>query len=217
MSDLIQEIRNATPGEYAVIDLGQRGDKKWLTSRLFIFSALLEHIRQLRYFVFVVDGRFVGAASLDMIQCSLARQYPWLEDAFAAAQSSQAEQDWDAVALNYIDRIQMSDYRQPEEMPGLKGDEWVLLGDHREHAKWLNEQELRKILGNNLQESSVIQAPNASAAELSKALLRSTGDLVALIDQDGRFLRLLDRGAGLEQLAALTSQSLEQQQHHPPR
>lgn len=73
-----EQLSHAT-GDYAVIDLGD-GDQ-WISSRLYIFAALLGRITRVRQLVFVatqegVPGRFLGMASPDAIRWALAESYP---------------------------------------------------------------------------------------------------------------------------------------------
>lgn len=86
---LIQEINGPpVPDSYITINLGD--GRKWLTSRLFIFALMFRRMRGVRCFVFVdnshgVLNEYLGAASTESICWALARRYPWLESAFAAA------------------------------------------------------------------------------------------------------------------------------------
>jgi hypothetical protein len=86
--DLLNQIQGQGPSDYAVIDLGS--GRSWLTTRLFVFAILLRRMRALRALVFVEtqDGiaqRFLGVALPDTVRWRLAREYPWLEDAYAHA------------------------------------------------------------------------------------------------------------------------------------
>jgi hypothetical protein len=85
---LFDEISEPRPADYAVLDLGSGGH--WLTSRVFIFSVLLERMRGLRCVVFVetagdVRRQFVGMATPQQVRWALGRRYPWLEVAYGQA------------------------------------------------------------------------------------------------------------------------------------
>lgn len=85
---LIGLVRGAERADSATIDLGT--GKRWLTSRLYIFSWILAEFVGVRCLVFVetrdgIPHRFVGLAEPGAVRSSLARRQAWLEDAFAAA------------------------------------------------------------------------------------------------------------------------------------
>jgi hypothetical protein len=88
---LFDQIADPSTAEYVVIDLA--AGERWLTSRVFIFSVLLERMRGLQSVVFVEtapSGRrqFLGLATPAHIRWSFANRYPWLEAAFAQAYAS---------------------------------------------------------------------------------------------------------------------------------
>jgi hypothetical protein len=96
--DLIRLLKKDSTADYFVINL-ENGDK-WITSRLYIFSIILQRMRGLRCFVFVettqnVRNRFVGIAETDKVRWALARKYPWLEKAF-----NKAIWNYDVTSLN---------------------------------------------------------------------------------------------------------------------
>jgi len=81
-------IKAGERADSAKIDLGT-GDR-WLTSRLYIFSAILSELLDLRCLVFLetrdgVPVRFVGVAHPDAVSRAVGRREPWLEDALAVA------------------------------------------------------------------------------------------------------------------------------------
>ena len=76
--------------DYIVIDLGSEASPRWLTSRLYLLALLITLINKPLCLVFVetasgVRKRFVGLSSPDRVRWALARSYPWLESAAAAA------------------------------------------------------------------------------------------------------------------------------------
>jgi hypothetical protein len=85
------QIRDPSPLDYAVVDLGMGSE--WLTSRLFILSVILSRMRGLRAFVFVetaghVRRRFVGVCDSDAVHWRLASKFPWFEAALAHAEAA---------------------------------------------------------------------------------------------------------------------------------
>ena len=86
----ITQMKDATPADYAVADLGE--GEEWLSSRLYILSILLARSKTLQAFVFVRTagsrtGKYVGWAKPEVVRWSLARKFPWLEQAYARAYS----------------------------------------------------------------------------------------------------------------------------------
>jgi hypothetical protein len=80
----------AQPGtmDFMVVDLGT-GDA-WLTTRLFLFTALLERARGLRAVVFVhtrdhTSRMFLGVSRPAEVQQALTAAYPWIADAWTAS------------------------------------------------------------------------------------------------------------------------------------
>jgi hypothetical protein len=79
---------SAANSEYALLNGGD-GDQ-WITSRLFIFSVMLQRMKSLKVIVFTrMDDsgcrRFLGCASPEGVRWALAVAQPWLEIAFAKA------------------------------------------------------------------------------------------------------------------------------------
>ena len=59
---IASEFIKSARADYVTIDIGENSDE-WLTSRLFLLSALLERSWNVRCIVFLQGGRFVGAAT----------------------------------------------------------------------------------------------------------------------------------------------------------
>jgi hypothetical protein len=71
----------------------------------------------------------------------------------------------------------------------------------QEHGQWLDGGAIERLLGANLQQDAwVIDDPDASEETQVKAVLRRKGDLVAIVQSDMTFLRLIDRGPLVEEL-----------------
>jgi hypothetical protein len=87
---MLETIKGHGVANYALIDLGT--GQSWLTTRLFIFATLMRRMRALKTLVFVetragVDNLFLGLMHPDAVRWRLAREYSWLEPAFAGAYS----------------------------------------------------------------------------------------------------------------------------------
>jgi hypothetical protein len=84
-------------------------------------------------------------------------------------------------------------------------DNWVQLGPDRwEHARWLNGAMAVNLFNLSPELNSFVFMGEDNVAQNAFAELGAEGPLVALLDQSHRFLRLLDREALLESLAAQT-------------
>ena len=85
----LSEIAQGPDVDYAVINLG-RGDQ-WLASRLLIFTAVMQQLRQVQCIVVIASQdadtreRLVGLVAADDMRRALAWEYPWLEAALFEA------------------------------------------------------------------------------------------------------------------------------------
>lgn len=83
----LSQLRDPGSGDYAIVNLGAGMD--WLTSRLYIMAVVFARVKGVKAFVFLGENspgrKFVGWAETDRIRWALARQYPWLEGAYANA------------------------------------------------------------------------------------------------------------------------------------
>ena len=91
-SDAGQQLTGLVTGgqraDFATIDLGD--GKRWLTSRLYIFSWVLAQVVGVRCLAFVetrdgIPHRFAGLAEPEAVRRSLGQRQMWLEGAFVAA------------------------------------------------------------------------------------------------------------------------------------
>jgi hypothetical protein len=227
---LFKQLMGNVQADYAIVDLGE--GKQWLTSRLFIFAVVLERLRGLRSFVFLercggVRRRFVGVASPDQVRWALARHYPWLEAAFAQAYSSVTPYDPRQRTDPYIfsDPYAFSDPNAPQlplakqlvrsflhniqqnqDPPPDQMESWesftTQAGKLWERANWLDGERLERDLQGVLQTSWLLDSPDIASSRRTEAILRREGHFVALVEESGRFRRLVDRQAILEQVAS---------------
>ncbi len=224
---LIEQIRSDAASDYAVIDLGT--GQQWLTSRLFIFAVLLQRMRALRCFVFVETAgethqKFIAMASPEGVRWGLARRYPWLEQAFAQSygnlwnyqilSNSGALDTGLATQLvqSYLQKIQQNS------APTTDESDWVKLGTQEtwEHAKWIDSPRLERVLHAFLDDSWILDTPDAISSERTKPVLRRRGSFVASLDQDKKFKSLVDRQALLEVLAQRFAAATESESKPSP-
>ena len=213
---LFQLISKGERSDSATFDLGD-GDR-WLTSRLYIFAVILSELLDCRCMVFLqtqagVPRRFVGLASCEATRRALASRYEWFEQALRQAQHEPYSFDLsepqvaENVAKTYLQDELISRVvgKGTDEAPG-----WVRLGNapapgqvREEHAQWIKDGgHLSKILGDTLQFPSLVEGPDTLAKDLERrAVLTDADHFVAVVDDDKRFKRLLDRRAVIERAA----------------
>ncbi|MDH3524954.1 MAG: hypothetical protein OES32_15335 [Acidobacteriota bacterium] len=221
---LMEEFRREGSYDYAVVNLGK--GQSWLTSRLFIFSIMLQRMRGLRCWVFLRPEEgprrvFLGLASPDEIRWALARKFPELERAYArscaerakkdsyAVQSSQgALEPWEATQLV---QTFLSEIQAPNPPPPPEKSEWVKLSDDGpwELARWINAKNLSSLVGDALHTPSASGDWSALGREQHNALFRSRGDFVALLGDQWTFNGLVNRRATLEALGASAAGQLQ--------
>jgi hypothetical protein len=216
VKDLLTEITGIGPTDFAIVDLG--AGRSWLTTRLFIVAILLKRMRSLKTFVFVetrdgIDKKFIGDVAPDVVRWALARAYPWLEDAYASAYSQLPNRRIlsESGALDPIDAGFLVQYFIANIQSTALGDagEWVELAPGKwEHGHWISRGLLERLVEVSPIRSSVVDAADLTPQERVLKVLAREGSFVALIDDKGRFMSLVDRTALLERTAArLTSAS----------
>ena len=227
--EIASSIRNATGADYLVINIGSGGEKRWLTSQLYILAATLERIRGLRCLVFVSgserNAKFVGSATPRDVRWSLGVWSPWLEKSFASAygalttMSPGSESDGFRGGLTdaLIDPLITGFLapggavsRLPEPHEAMPPPHWEKLekegyGATFEHAEWINAGLLADILGGRLSGASASVKTGPSSAETAKAVMERAGTFVALVDDVGVFKDLVDRYKVLDQVAILAA------------
>ena len=222
---LLTEISDPAAADYAVIDLGE--GHEWLTSRLYFFAVLLSRMRALRSFVFVssrgqVRQRFVGVAEPESVRWSLAKNYPWLEMAFAQAYAGIANAPATIAPANVPFIISPHGALEPYKAgpiihlflgaiqtntPTTDSSEWVHFSqngqDMAERATWLDERRMESDLGSSLMRDSwLVDSPDLAKLQRTKAILRRPGPFIALLSEDRQFKALIDRQAVVERVAS---------------
>jgi hypothetical protein len=220
---LFQELLKPGKADYAVVDLG--AGREWLTSRLFAFALVLGNVTKLRAFVFVentgvVRRRFLGVATPAAIQAALARQYPWLEEAYLrAAAGAYLPQPADAAGTSrftnqpplfadtdpwrvtrFVEQF-IANLQRTTTPPAQEAESHLELqaGAGRwERAHWINGERLERDMAGHLGFSWYQDSPDAPRRAVGTAVARREGAFVALVDQDRRFIGLIDRYALLD-------------------
>jgi hypothetical protein len=203
----VTEMDIREPVDYAVIDLG--AGQEWLTSRLFILSILLARMRGVKALVFVdsmqVTRRFLGWADIHAVRWALARRFVCLESAYrlvhqsgrVASFNGRFEDVGEATSIlrSFLEGVQTKDE------PKFHTDEWVLLPESGifEFARWLDHALIGRILEDRLQTRCINPLP-MKPAEQTRAVLEQDGQFVALVNDDRRFERLVNRQVMVDEL-----------------
>ena len=220
---MIDQVKSTEPADYALIDLGS-GDE-WLTTRLYVAAVMMQRMRGVSVFVFVSrttsgERRFLATVDVQLLRWSLAKRFPWLESAFAAAYAFLFQGDpplittrpltisetgalhpYEAQRLvqEYIGRLQQP---VPAAPAAASERHWVTLdGGRSERADWVTVALLNEILPASVFAAKVEDLADQPRSKRMRAVLRAHAPFVAAVDRDGQFLRLLDRRAYLEKLA----------------
>jgi hypothetical protein len=225
---LIDQARSSEPADFAVINLGQ--GEEWLTSRLFIAAAMMERMRGIKVFVFVeatadTERRFVATVDVRRLRWILARRYPWLEVAYVQAQARAYQNEnpqSPALASITTDNGALEPHRAQQLVQDFintlqrpvggqpRSDQWQPLGQgSEERAAWVTRPLLSELLAIGDFAMSVTERDSMPAGQLSRAVLRRKAAFVPLVDEHRQYLRLVDRRAYLESLAAQAGQEPE--------
>lgn len=220
-TSLFNELTSSRDAEYAVIDLGT--GRKWLTSRLFIFSLVLSQASKIRAFVFVEKTQisrqtFLGIANPNEVRQILANHYAWLDPAFA---KSYAGTYGDADILgqrkdyiipfifaraqigylmtlvrSFVDAIQS---KQKPKVGEESFEQFRMLDeqdkevDRWERTRWIDSDLFDDLFGRVVRTDRFYDSPDLSRQARADGILRRPGPLVALVDEYNRFLGLVDQ------------------------
>ena len=211
IKSLLEQIQGPGASDYAVINLGT--GRNWLTTRLFLFAILLRRMRMLRTFVFVetrdgIEQRFAGVAAPDLVRWRFAREYPWLETAFAhaygAIENREIRSDVGALDPFVAGRL-VEEFMKSSEIQARQGgsrDDWDRLQPETwEHARWINRTLLDRILDLAPARTSVVDVGDLTGTARTLAVLACEGPFVALVDNQTRFRSLIDRQGLLDAVA----------------
>jgi hypothetical protein len=215
---------------YLPVHLGTASDPGWLRTRLYLLTVLIQSRGGVSCIVFTErrregSERFIGVASTDDLRWALARQYPWLELAYARAYSKMVPESPSDVSgslstagllganvgeflLRYVDEVRRP--VRPEEGPG-----WVQLPGRWEQGGWVTSKQLAIMLGDRLSTSQAKITTNDEA--LAQQLIALRGRFVAIVDRESSFSYLVDRMAVLEFAAGRSAPPEEPSQPRPRR
>src|SRR5262245_515539 len=212
VTDVLNEIKGVGPAAYAIVDL--EIGRSWLTTRLFIVAILLKRMRSLKTFVFVesregLNKRFIGVVAPDVLRWALAREYPWLEDAYAEAYSRLPNHrilsesgTLDAFDAGLLVQFFLESGKIQSNVPGAAGEWEQLAPETWEHGHWVGRGLLARLVGVSPMRSSVVDVGDLTPQARALNVLAREGSFVALVDDKGGFRSLVDRKALLEELAA---------------
>ena len=220
VAELVTKVDSNAPPSDLIVDI--ESGRRWLLSRLFLFSYLLQRTEAIRSVVFVKSTekrqrQFLGIAKPEKVYRTLGEKYPWLNAALA-----------DALTTSVLDNIASKDVRVfaqplPKEVAQhivyqfmanpliqMTNDppspaEWEkLTSGPWEHTKWIDRRrfnaDLLPILGDTDALWFVV-SPETTNSERNNALLNRPVPFVALVNDRGELKRIVDRRAFLDQLA----------------
>lgn len=225
---LFQELLKPAQADYAIVDLCS-GDA-WVTSRLFIFSLILDEVTGLRAFVFLESAagtrrRFLGVASPSNVRRALGRRYPWLEEAFARALHGMypnvPQSESPGVSKFSADQTSLftpaeqkmvtclvkrfvDGVQRKTDPPENEKQSYLQIGTEPntwERAHWIDGERLERDLGDVLERAWVDESLDSPRSLVSESVIRRNASFVALVDSDRRFVGLVDRYALLTQMS----------------
>jgi hypothetical protein len=224
---LAKAIREDNQANYVIINLKVQDRSKWLTSRLYLLAATLEHVRATRCIVFTSGehNEYVGTAAPRDIRWSLGISFPVYEKAFASAlgrsatpenpstmfQRGLADDLIDPFLNAFVFHQEISRSNQPPQaQPGGPPPQWPPPGwvplseDGKivsyENAQWVSVKLLRDILSDRFDCGVIVDKEGRGDAETTKLVLEQTGTFVAVLEGQRKFKDLVDRSRLTDQV-----------------
>ncbi|HEY5022079.1 MAG TPA: hypothetical protein VII30_06285 [Gemmatimonadaceae bacterium] len=226
-SALLESVKDTTPADYSIIDLGEGGE--WITTRLFLAAVLLERMRGVRCFVFVqtqgsIRRRFAALAHPALVRWRLAALYPWLEAAysnacviayslnqqpphpaeiattqmnFASEHGAVDPETAASLAKTFLASLQKMLDDKNPDVPS----EWTTFAHYRERATWVTPSTIGDWLPRECFHRYMDQMLDIPRDRRARAILRRPGEFLALVDANSVFMELVNRGAVLEDVA----------------
>lgn len=205
--ELLDAVRLGTQGEYISVDL-DRGFR-WLSSRLYLFTAVLQRVSRIRTLVFVytaadTPGRLLGVADVAGALRAMGRRDPELERAWGFALHAAMGHD-DMLIMHFLSELQKPGASPPKVL--LEQAPSTPIQEVHEHGVWLDAPGATQLLGDALRRHDVISSDLSADEQFCQVLrlVADTSDLardVAVVDRDRLFVRLIDR-IGAAQRAAV--------------
>jgi hypothetical protein len=222
-SQWFREFSSSTASsEYALLNVGD--GREWISSRLFIFAVMLQRMKSLKCIVFTRllasgDSRFLGCASPENIRWALAVDQPWLETAYAHAYANLFPPQIPDPAIPSPSFIHIDGSIEPDfaeravrefisSLRGFPGNPysgspgWVDVSGSKEHASWLTETELQRIIGVHLWRDAVegrVDDSNEQKMLEAKQIVGKSSPYVAIL-KGGFYKSLIDRIALLSEI-----------------
>jgi hypothetical protein len=168
--ELFKRIRRNEPWRYLVADV--KDGKFWLLSRLYVFTAILQHLRAVQCVVFVEtsDGsrqRFLGIALADDVLRTLAALHPWLDDVFSHSWLAKGSyrKPLDIESAEGIVNSFINDPRIQSSSAPSNPNEWESLrpGQLWEHTRWMTRSIVNTVFDGVLvrhDEVAVVRTPD---------------------------------------------------------
>ena len=141
------------------------------------------------------------------VRWGLASTQPWLEAAYAKAYAQFAPDPQAVRPFSWI--LNNKGALQPEQAENivrayvrsllpvqpqigpLESTEWVQLSNGLEHARWVTEDEVERVLGNYLWPDAVHRLDDKK--EFVRTIVRCSSPYVAIMDEKGDFISLVNR------------------------
>jgi hypothetical protein len=221
-ASFVTQLMGPAEADYAEVDLGD--GRQWLSSRLFIMAELFPRMKRVRCFLFVErknghEKRHLGWVDPAALRYALAREYPWLESAFADAYdqilkhgariasshgkliSAQGGDDA-AVAIDLLGEFLRRVQTPPPPAPLQPPIPTVDVNGVQEQARWLSGGAIEALLGPALIKThlSATQFLKAEPKEQIRMVLAAPGDFLILTSDKGAIERVLKRDALIDQI-----------------
>jgi hypothetical protein len=217
---IIAGVTRSATADYVLVALGADADHAWLTSRLFLLSALLDRNRVVRCIVFTGQrGTFVGAAAPRDVRGVLGARFPEYERGLFAAYGIAAtlhpsefrngdlsEAALISIAHSFLEGPDISSWAPPASLTG-----WVYMDRSSnptsgpstwEFAEYVTAGGLQAMLRDRLAQGSVVAATGALENEnATRAIINQAGTFVALVSTSGEFTELCDRAIIADKVA----------------
>jgi hypothetical protein len=215
LATIIAGVMRAGSADYVMVGIGSAGAKNWLTSRLFVLSALLGRSRAVRCMVFLGEGnRFVGAATPRDVRSALGAHFLVYELAFARAYGELGSKDQNifrgGMTETLIKSLTETFFRTEALARSVVPNPdigWVKIERTApqpttwEFADWVTEGNIKDILGERLMLGYVVANVGPANQQTARSIVTQRGSFVALINGSGMFQDLCDRNVVLESAA----------------
>ena len=229
---LVLTINEETAADYATVNLV--GGQAWLTSRLYLLAKLAPRMRGVRAVVFEgtatansgssgsTSAKYIGIVDAQDLADTLASRYPWLELAFTRAccecfknlspdtvtpeqlqigTSGRLDTAYAETLVKEFKKILQKKDPPPPPDPTT----WTYVSQYWERAKWVNEADLKVLLADRLSTFAAVRDLSTSDDDLARQVLRGTGRLIPVVNQQRELLSVKNRHNLLNRVAKLVA------------